>query len=401
MAIPRTRAGNYPAILSYGFRPFFLLGSLYGGVTVLFWLPMLSGRLETSSLFLPVDWHAHELLFGYLSAIVTGFLLTAIPNWTGRLPVQGLPLGLLALLWIAGRIAVFFSGEIGWLAATAIDCAFFLAVAAAAAREIVAGRNWRNLKVLAPVLLLFTANVLFHLESHVAGVADIGRRLAIAAAILLIMIIGGRIVPSFTRNWLVRENPGRLPAPFGRFDVAALVTSALALGAWSLFPVRPETGLLLVAAGMLNLVRLTRWAGDRTFRDPLVLVLHVAYLFVPAGLLVCGLAALLPDAVPAVAGIHVFAVGAIGTMTLAVMARATLGHTGRELKADLATSLIFAAVVLAALTRLAASLMPEAEGLLHLSATLWSAAFLGFALRYGGMLLKPRLKRHEPQGAPV
>src|SRR5690606_16807158 len=111
-------------------------------------------------------------------------------------------------------------------------------------------------------------------------------------------IIGGRIVPSFTRNWLVRENPGRLPASFGGFDVATLVLSALALGAWTLFPARPETGLLMLAAGFLNLLRLSRWAGDRTFRDPLVLVLHVAYLFVPAGLLVCGLAALRPDAMP-------------------------------------------------------------------------------------------------------
>ena len=109
MAVPRTRPGNYPAILSYGFRPFFLLGSVYAGVTILFWLPLLYGYLETSSAFSPVDWHVHEMLFGYVAAVVTGFLLTAIPNWTGRLPVQGLPLLTLVLLWLTGRIAVFFS----------------------------------------------------------------------------------------------------------------------------------------------------------------------------------------------------------------------------------------------------------------------------------------------------
>ena len=238
MAIPRTRPGNYPAILSYGFRPFFLLGSVFGGRAVLAWLPMLSGRLETASLFLPVDWHAHELLFGYLAAIVTGFLLTAIPNWTGRLPVQGLPLAAPVLLWLVGRFAVFFSAQIGWLAAMVVDCAFLLAVAGAAAVEIAAGHNWRNLKVLAPVTVLFAANVLFHVEVRLEGVADIGRRLGIAAAIVLIMIIGGRIIPSFTRNWLARENPGRFPVPFNRFDGGAILLSVLALAAWTFAPER-------------------------------------------------------------------------------------------------------------------------------------------------------------------
>src|SRR5690606_34276386 len=130
----------------------------------------------------------------------------------------------LVLLWLAGRLAVYFSAYLGWPAAL-IDCAFLFAVGTAAAIEIVAGRNWRNLKVLAPVTVLFAANALFHLEAHFAGSADYGRRLGIAAAIVLIMIIGGRIIPSFTRNWLVRENPGRLPTPFGRFDVVALALS--------------------------------------------------------------------------------------------------------------------------------------------------------------------------------
>jgi uncharacterized protein involved in response to NO len=162
VAIPRTRPGNYPAILSYGFRPFFLMGSIYAGLTILVWLPIFHGTLKTSSLFAPVDWHVHEMVFGYLAAVMTGFLLTAIPNWTGRLPVQGLPLLALSMLWLVGRIAVFFSGEIGWLAAAIIDCAFLIAVAAVTAIEIVAGRNWRNLKVLGPVTILLAAKIVFH-----------------------------------------------------------------------------------------------------------------------------------------------------------------------------------------------------------------------------------------------
>ena len=401
MAIPRTRPDNLPAILSYGFRPFFLLGAVYGGLAMLAWVPMLMGRLESASLFSAVDWHAHEMLFGFLPAIVTGFLLTAIPNWTGRLPVQGYPLLGLVLLWLAGRVAVWFSADIGWAGAMAIDCAFLLAVAAAAGIEIVAGRNWRNLKVLAPVLVLFCANALFHIEVQAFGVVDFGRRLGLAAALVLIMIIGGRIIPSFTRNWLARENPGRLPIPFGRFDAVAIVVSAAALALWVLLPEGIATGLLLLVAGGLNIARLGRWAGDRAWRDVLVVVLHVAYAFVPAGLVVSGLSALWPAAVPVAAGIHVFGVGAIGAMTLAVMTRATLGHTGRELRADRATCAIYVAVVTATLFRFAAAFFPDAMALLHVSATLWIVAFLGFSLVYGPMVLRPRLAARKPNPRPA
>ncbi|KXF76093.1 short-chain dehydrogenase [Paramesorhizobium deserti] len=391
MPVPRIKPGRYPAILSYGFRPFFLLGALYAGLSILIWLPLLYGRLETASLFAPVDWHIHEMLFGYLAAIITGFLLTAIPNWTGRLPVQGMPLFVLVAIWLAGRFAVFFSAEIGWVVAAVVDCAFLLAVAAAAGVEIVAGRNWRNLKVLAPVAVLFMANILFHIEAHVNGLTDISRRLGIGAALVLIMIIGGRIIPSFTRNWLVRENPGRLPVPFARFDAVAIVISGATLAAWTFMPEQAVVGLALIAAGGLNLLRLARWAGDRTLRDPLVLVLHVAYIFVPTGFLLAGLAILFPEAVPAAAAIHAFGAGAIGSMTLAVMARATLGHTGRELHAGFGTCMIFLGVTLSAGLRIAAAFASD-TAMLHASAALWAVAFLGYALLYGQALTMPRLR---------
>ncbi len=401
MAIPRTRLGNYPAILSYGFRPFFLLGALYAGITILFWLPLLYGLVGTESLFAPVDWHIHEMLFGYAGAVITGFLLTAIPNWTGRLPVQGAPLLMLVLLWLAGRFAVFFSATIGWTAAMAIDGAFLIAVAGAAAVEIVAGRNWRNLKVLAPVSVLFAANLLFHVEAHFNGVSDFSRRLAIGAVVLLIMIIGGRITPSFTRNWLVRANPGRLPVPFSRFDAATILLSALALAAWTIVPDHAATGAALVAAALINAVRLARWAGDRTFRDPLVLILHLAYVFVPIGLLLAGLAAAFPEAVPAAAGLHALGVGAIGCMTLSVMVRATLGHTGRELRAGIDGCVVFGAILAAAVLRICVAFHPEQMALLHLSAAAWAIAFLGYALLFGGMLFQPRLRAGEEEGRDI
>lgn len=391
MAIPRTRPGNYPAILSYGFRPFFFLGSFYAGLTILLWLPLFYGVLQINSLFAPVDWHVHEMLFGYLAAVMTGFLLTAIPNWTGRLPVQGAPLLVLVLLWLAGRIAVFCSGSIGWVAAGVIDCAFLLAVAAAAATEIVAGRNWRNLKVLIPVTVLLAANIVFHGEAHFYGISDLSRRLGIGAAILLIMIIGGRIIPSFTRNWLVRENPGRLPIPFNRFDAGAIGLSALALAAWTFLPERTGTGLVLMLAALANAWRMARWAGQRTVRDPLVLILHVAYAFVPLGFLLTGLAVLYPETLSPAAGIHAFSAGAIGAMTLAVMVRATLGHTGRALAAGKAGCFVFTAVVAAAAIRIAAALGVPGDWPIHLAACAWAAAFLGFAALYGPMIMRPRI----------
>jgi len=399
MAIPRTRPSAYPAILSYGFRPFFLLASLQAATAMLMWLPLYYGKLETRSLFSPVDWHIHELLFGYLTAVMTGFLLTAIPNWTGRLPVQDGRLLILVLLWIAGRVAVFFSVDSGWFLSAVIDCSFLLAVVAAAATEIVAGRNWRNLKVLLPVTVLFAANIMFHAEAHYQGVSEISRRLGLGAVVVLIMIIGGRIIPSFTRNWLVREKPGRLPAPFSRFDVGTIALSASGLAAWAFFPENTDTGALLIAGAMFNAVRLTRWAGDRTLADPLVLVLHIAFAFVPLGLLLAGLAALAPEVVPMVAGIHALAVGAVACMTLAVMARASLGHTGRELAADAGIRAIFAAIIIAAILRVAAAMAPDMVVLLHMSAGLWVAAFVGYAVRFGGVLMRPRLQTRRKSGA--
>lgn len=400
MAIPRLRDYTGPALLSYGFRPFFLLGSAYAGLSILFWIPAYMGHIETFSAFAPVDWHIHEMLFGYLTAIITGFLLTAIPNWTGRLPVLGLPLMGLMLIWFAGRFAVFFSASIGWQLAAAIDCAFLAAVALAAAREIVAGKNWRNLKVLIPVALLLAANICFHIEAQAQGLSDISRRLGMAAALMLIMIIGGRIIPSFTRNWLVRQNPGRLPIPFNRFDGAAIAVSAVALASWCLLPDHAATAAALGLAALLQALRLGRWAGDRTLSDPLVLILHVAYAFVPVGLALLSFSIFIPDMVPLAAGYHALGGGAIGAMTLSVMTRATLGHTGRDLKADAATCIIYAAVVLGALARILAAFLPAQTVLLHVAATLWSAAFLYYALHYGGMLVRPRLKARQPNPAP-
>ena len=384
-ATSRRQAYDGLPLFSYGFRPFFLLGSIYAGLAILVWLPVFHGEITLSSALAPRDWHVHEMLFGYLPAVITGFLFTAIPNWTGRLPIQGKPLMGLVAVWLAGRICVTFSAHTGWLVAMLVDAGFLLLVAAAAAREILAGRNWRNLNVVILLLLLLAGNVAFHLEAHLHGAADIAIRVGIAVVVLLISLIGGRIVPSFTRNWLVRENPGRLPVPFGRFDIFVVAVGALALASWVVSPTGDLTGAALALAGLLHLLRLGRWAGDRTGRERLLLILHVGYAFVPFGFLLSAASAF--GVVPTGAGIHAWMVGAAGIMTLAVMSRATLGHTGQPLTASVATQAVYAAIIVAALSRICAVLEPvHSEPLLHLAAFAWAAAFFGFAIAFGPLL---------------
>jgi uncharacterized protein involved in response to NO len=387
--VPRLRRDSGPALFSYGFRPFFLFGAFYAALAIALWLPFYFGDLPVPTAFAPIDWHVHEMLFGYLAATITGFLLTAVPNWTGCLPLQGRSLVMLFCVWIVGRLAVASSAMIGWSVAAVLDSAFLFLVVAAAGREIVCGRNWRNLKVLIPVSVLALTNVAFHVEAHLAT-ADISVRVAIGAIILLIMIIGGRIVPSFTRNWLARQNPaGRLPAPFSRFDGIAIAVGAVALVSWAFHPAGPVVGVLLLLAGLLQVVRLARWAGDRTTRDRLVLVLHVAYAFVPIGFVIAASGAV--GIVPASAGIHAWMVGAAGMMTLAVMTRATLGHTGRALVASSVTQGLYVLVGCAALLRVAAALEPSVIVLLYLAAAAWSLAFFGFVATFGRALSTPKI----------
>ena len=383
-ALARRRDYAGPALFSCGFRPFFLAAGLWAGFGVLLWLPQYMGIFGLPTYFGALDWHIHEMLYGYVAASVAGFLLTAIPNWTGRLPVSGWSLAALALLWLAGRVAILFSGLIGGLAAAVIDVAFLVALAAVAAREIIAGKNWRNLRILIVLGVLIAGNVVFHAEVLLKGSADYGIRIAIAAVILLISLIGGRIVPSFTGNWLARNNPGRRPVPFTRFDMATLAASALALIAWIAAPVHPVSGALLLVAGCLQIARLARWAGDRTFADRLVLVLHVGYAFVPLGFVLIGTSTF-TAAVPASAGIHAWTAGAVGLMTLAVMTRATLGHTGQPLQADAATQAIYAFVLVAALLRIAAAFVPSMM-LLDAAGAAWIAGFACFVLVYGPLL---------------
>ena len=218
-AIPRYRARQGPVILSAGFRPFFLGASIWAAVAIPTWLGAYSEGLVLPTRLPPAVWHAHEMVFGFAAATIAGFLLTAIPNWTGRLPLQGAPLATLFLLWAIGRVGVLFSTNIGPSAAAVADLAFPVAFLAAVAREIIIGKNWRNLPMVGALALLLAGNLLVHLDAlHLADTAELGNRLGLVTLFMLISLVGGRIIPSFTRNWLAKTRPDvPPPVPEGRF----------------------------------------------------------------------------------------------------------------------------------------------------------------------------------------
>jgi len=255
----------------------------------------------------------------------------------------------------------------------------------------VAGKNWRNLVVPAMLLTLTLGNLLFHIEAARNGlaVAGIGLRLGLGAAVMMIVVIGGRIVPAFTRNWLVKRGHPARPAALGGFDKAVLLATLGALGLWVALPESALTGLSLLGIGILHILRLSRWSTRHTSAEPLVWILHVGYGFVPLGALALGAAALWADRFSGVAAQHLWMAGATGVMTLAVMTRATLGHSGRALTAGAGTRAIYAALLGSVLARAAAGVMPEASSTLYsLSGVLWVAAFLGFAVIFGPALMR-------------
>lgn len=371
------RRWNGPAILGFGFRPFFLSASVWGVLVMVLFIGALFGGWTIPTDFDIVDWHAHEFLWGYLSAVVAGFMLTAVPNWTGRLPIVGWPLAFLWSLWALGRAVVFFSAYLSPYVTALADLSFLAALILVLGREIAAGKNWRNFKVVGVVGLLLYANAEFHCEAIITGsaVAERGMRIGLAAAVLLMVLIGGRIVPSFTRNWLAKRPAGMLPVAFNKTDGAIVAVTALALAAWIAVPDAGATGGLAIAAGLGNFARLARWAGWRTFAEPLLTILHAGYLFVAIGFAMLGASLLWPETVPRAAAIHSWTAGAIVVMTLSVMTRASLGHSGLALTATRGISLVYALAIGTAVLRVAAAFLPAQMVLLEAAGVAWLLSF--------------------------
>ena len=322
------RAYQGPALFERGFRPFFFGALVFAAVALPVWLGLLALGWTLPSYLSPRDWHVHEMLFGYVAAVLAGFLLTAIPNWTGRLPVAGRPLALLAALWLAGRIAMAIS-NVAPIVGAVIDAGFLIVLAAVAWREIIASKKTRQIPICVLLTLFALANVGFHL----AALGDIDRalaeRLAMAAIAFLISLIGGRIVPSFTRNWMAQTGMTAMPSPFSHIDKAALIATAVALISWVAVPEHTATAVLLAISGIVVSLRLARWRGWTTTKEPLVLILHIGYAWLPIWMALSAAHIFLPDLIDTSTALHALTAGAIATMTVAVMTRATLGHSGR------------------------------------------------------------------------
>lgn len=389
-----------PRLFSYGFRPLFLCAALSGPLLVALWIAALSGWLPGFEPALPlVIWHGHEMLFGFVGAAIGGFLLTAVANWTGRPPVAGLPLALLVAAWLAARVALAVDMGLGPVLLLAIDAAYWLLLALFLGREVIAARNRRNYPIAGIVALFVVLVVCFHGDAVLAvqlGSQAFALRAALALVCLLIAVIAGRIVPAFTANWLrarggLGPGPGTaVPAAFGALDRIAVAGLAAAGVAYAMAPRAEPTAVLLLVAGVLQLLRLARWHGHRTFPEPLLLVLHVGYGWLGLGLALLGTGLLWPALTPG-AGLHGIAVGAMAGLIVAVSARAALGHTQRPLTAGPALTVAFLLLQLAALARVVTDWF--GAGWLYAAAGLWIAAFLIYLWRLAPVLLG------EPRGA--
>ena len=380
------------ALFNFPFRLFFLLTGLYGVVTVGAWMSYLFGGLALPLGWSSVHWHAHEMLFGLTSAAIAGFLLTAMCNWTGAPPLRGSALLGLACLWLAGRVMMWTASwwPAGWVAV--VDLLFLPWMAIYVARVLLAHGNKRNLIMVAILLLLTLANGMMH-AGFMTGSGfwlTLGQLTAFNLITLMMVVIGGRIIPLFTINWL-RNNGGDIAAvaPSARLDRVTLITTALLVPADWLIGFPWITGFLAAIAGVLHGARLVTWGGRKTGREPLLWILHLGYAWIVVALLLKGAAAF--NLVAASVWQHALGVGAMGTLILGIMTRVALGHTGRSLALPPFGVLIYLAITLGALSRVltAVHVMDYRVGL-SIAAIGWTLAFSLFVLIYWPILSRPR-----------
>jgi uncharacterized protein involved in response to NO len=387
VAVPQ---GASIPILRAGFRPFFLLAGLQAATILPAWLGQMLAGLDLKLPYSPALWHGHEMVFGFAGAAVAGFLLTAVPSWTGMATVKGPRLAALALLWLAARLAFWGGAVVPPAVAGALDLAFLPALAAVVAPPLWRAGKLRNIAFL-PILSLMTlADAL--VVAEMVGWAETGWSgllLGIFLFLMMIAIIGGRIIPTFTANGLkmIGVNAQLASRPWlDRLAIGGLAATAVAELVW---PATPLAGGLALATAVLHFARLAGWGGLPTMRVPLLWVLHLGYLWLPIGLALLGLASFVPAITPQLA-VHALTVGCIGMMVLGVTTRASLGHSGRPLRPARPTVVAYGLVCLAAVVRVF-GVMVDAEAGLWVSGLLWTAAFLLYLYVYMPIFLRPRV----------
>ena len=385
---PQTMRRRWP-ILALGFRPFFLLAAIFAAVAVPTWLAIYDGLLEPAPYLPPTIWHGHEMIFGFAVAVIAGFLLTAATNWTGRRTATGIGLGALAALWVAGRIALIAPGVPAWLA-IGVDAAFLPVLAVVLAIPLLATGNRRN--VVFPIVL--TVLGLINLAIHLASTGAIdwdpsrGLRIAIDLILLMIGVLGGRVIPSFTKNALpqARVNPCPKAGILALLFIAALAVAEAATDNIAV------TGSVALVAGLVNALRMRGWGTLATLRHPILWILHIGYAWLAAGLILRGVAEL-TGLIPLDAGIHALTLGATGSMIIGMMSRVALGHTGRSIAPRPLTVAAYWLVNAAALLRVVFALTGNdtlrAASLMG-SGALWSLAFACFTIVYWPILSRPR-----------
>jgi uncharacterized protein involved in response to NO len=380
-----------PAFFSYGFRPYFLGAALFASVGLPVWILLLTGGGDSEFLSTAREWHVHEMVFGFLPAVITGFLLTAIPNWTGRSPIRGRKLVLLFTLWLAGRLVMAIPFLMPVLSAT-VEGAFLVLVAAIVWREIAAGKSWSHAPIGGLISLYAGANIVFHVLALSGAATDLPERMALALVMVLLALIGGRVTPNFTRDFLAEQSMTEQPASFSLVDGLSVVLVGIAAVTWIVQPQAMVTGWMLAVAGLVNMGRLLRWYGWVTWHEPLVLILHLGYGWLAISLFALG-GAILGFGLPTTDAMHALTTGAVGVMTLAIMTRASLGHTGRPKHAGPLTICIYILVNLGAMLRVFGPSVDLSTNLvLGLAAMSWSGAYLLFALVYGPFLLRPSIE---------
>ncbi|MBP2228858.1 uncharacterized protein involved in response to NO [Azospirillum agricola] len=379
-----------PVLFRYGFRPFFLLSGIAACGLIAAWVAVLITGAWPAGPAGAAAWHGHEMLFGTIVAAVAGFLLTAVPSWTGTKALSGAPLAGLTVLWLAGRFVVFPWSGVPQPLAALVDLAFLPALGVALARPLLAAGKLRNSAFLVLLALLTLANLLIHLEwlGVVADGIQPGVTLGLGIVLMMVTVIGGRILPAFTRNGLGAQ--GHRVRSWPWVERVVLASTLLLVLAEPFVPGGAALGLLMLAAALAHAVRLAGWQGWRAWRSPILWVLHLGYLWIPAGLTLKALHHLTD--IPAAAGLHALTAGAFATLILAVMSRASLGHTGRPLVASSVTVAAYLLLTVAALARTASPLLPV-EWLwpaLQGAGLAWVAAFALYLVAYAPVLLRPR-----------
>lgn len=390
---PAYRGNAGPLFFAAGFRPFFLFAAMQAAVSLPIWLAVYAGGIDLRLPFAPTLWHGHEMVFGFAGAAIAGFLLTAVPNWTNSPPVSGRPLMVLFVLWLAGRIAFFLAGWLPAPVVAAADLGFVPYLAWLVGRPLVAVGKMRNI-VFLPILALFLlANLAVHVQAALgAGDVMAGVYLGLTVVLALIVIVGGRIIPSFTQNWLrMAGRPVDIKAVGWIEKGGALASMILGMVLAVFWPGSAVTGVVLLAAAAIHGLRLCRWHGHSTLANPILWVLHLGYLWLVLGLGLLGLSSFVAG-LPASAALHALTAGCVGTMVLAVMSRAALGHSGRPLVVARAVSWAYAALSAGSLLRVIAPWFDEGQmALTHAGGSLWALAWGVFVVVYWPVLTKPRV----------